>query len=89
MNTLRNKLATLLIGHTLPLQDECADLNTDPTIYPLTIGPGTIAVRNLDGECDIYEATAIINQDTSLTITTNGNITAYYPPQTYEATTQL
>ncbi|MGV0434192.1 hypothetical protein ACUY3H_04415 [Corynebacterium ureicelerivorans] len=88
MNTLRNKLATLLIGHTLPLQNEYTDLNAD-TIYPLTIGPGTIAIRNLDGDCDIYEATAIINQDTSLTICANGNIIAYHPPQSYEATAQL
>ena len=88
MNKLRNKLATLLIGHQLPPQDEYADLNTD-TIYPLTIGPGTIAVRNLENDIDIYEATAVINADTSLTITTNGNITAYYPPQSYEATAQL
>lgn len=88
MNTLRNKLTTLLIGHQLPLQNEYTDLNTD-TIYLLTIGPGTIAIRNLEGDCDIYEATAIINQDTSLTICANGNITAYYPPNTYEATAQL
>lgn len=88
MNTLRNKLATLLIGHTLPLQNEYETLNTD-TIYPLTIGPGTIATRTPEGDCDIYEATAIINADQSLTIATNGQIIAYYPAGTYEATAQL
>ena len=83
LTTLRHRLLTALAG--APIID---DLDIDESIYPLTMS-GTIAVRNLEGDVDIYEATAIINHDNSLTICNAGEIIAYYPTSAYEAVAAL
>ena len=83
INTIRHKLIERLAGTTI-----IEDPDIDETIYPLTMS-GTIAVRNLESDVDIYEATAVINHDNSLTICANGNIIAYYPTSTYEAVVTL
>ncbi|TVS29809.1 hypothetical protein [Corynebacterium sanguinis] len=83
LHTIRHKLIERLAG--APIID---DLDIDESIYPLTMS-GTIAVRNLEGDVDIYDGTAVVNADTSLTIAAGGNIIAYYPAGTYEATAVL
>lgn len=83
LTTLRHRLLTALAG--APIID---DLDVEESIYPLTL-QGTIAVRNLEGDVDLYDATAIINHDNSLTICANGNIIAYYPTSAYEAVAVL
>ena len=83
LTTLRHRLLTALAGAPI-----IEDLDIDESIYPLTMS-GTIAVRNLEGDVDIYEATAVVNADSSLTICANGNIIAYYPTSAYEAVATL
>ncbi|WP_165164923.1 hypothetical protein [Corynebacterium qintianiae] len=83
LTTLRHRLLTALAG--APIID---DLDIDESIYPLTMS-GDVAVRNLEGDVDIYEATAVVNADTSLTICAGGNIIAYYPASAYEAVAVL
>lgn len=83
LTTLRHRLLTALAGAPI-----IEDLEVDESIYPLTMS-GTIAVRNLEGDVDIYEATAIINHDNSLTICNAGEIIAYYPTSAYEAVAAL
>lgn len=83
LTTLRHRLISALAG--TPIID---DLDMDDTIYPLTMS-GDVAVRNLEGDADIYDATAVINADTSLTICAGGNIIAYYPARAYEAVATL
>ncbi|MCT1491342.1 hypothetical protein M3G47_01310 [Corynebacterium sanguinis] len=83
LTQIRHRLLTALAG--APIID---DLDIDESIYPLTMS-GTIAVRNLEGDVDIYEATAVINADSSLTICANGQIIAYYPTSAYETVAAL
>ena len=83
LTTLRHRLLTALAGAPI-----IEDLDIDESIYPLTMS-GTIAVRNLEGDVDIYEATSVVNADSSLTICANGNIIAYYPTSAYEAVATL
>lgn len=83
INTIRHKLIERLAGAPI-----IEDLDMDDTIYPLTMS-GDVAVRNPEGDVDIYDATAVVNADTSLTICTGGNIIGYYPAGTYEAVATL
>ena len=83
LTQIRHRLLTVFAG--APIID---DLDIDESIYPLTMS-GTIAVRNLEGDVDIFEATAIINADQSLTICNAGEIIAYYPTSAYEAVVTL
>ena len=83
LTQIRHRLITALAGTTI-----IEDLDVKESIYPLTMS-GTIAVRNLEGDVDIYEATAVVNADQSLTLTAQGEIIAYYPAGAYEAVAVL
>ncbi|MCT1411665.1 hypothetical protein [Corynebacterium sanguinis] len=83
LTTLRHRLLTALAGAPI-----IEDLEVDESIYPLTL-TGDIAVRNLEGDVDLYDATAVVNADQSLTLTAQGEIIAYYPASAYEAVAAL
>ena len=83
LTTLRHRLLTALAGAPI-----IEDLDMDETIYPLTMS-GDVAVRNLEGDVDLYDATAVVNADQSLTLTAQGEIIAYYPAGAYEAVATL
>ncbi|MCT1585259.1 hypothetical protein, partial [Corynebacterium sanguinis] len=83
LHTIRHKLIERLAG--APIID---DLNIAESIYPLAM-TGTIAVRNLESDVDVFEGTAVVNAGTSLTICASGQIIAYYPTSAYEAVAAL
>ena len=83
LHTIRHKLIERLAGAPI-----IEDLDVDETIYPMTM-TGDIAVKSLEGDVDLFEATAIINADQSLTIANRGSILAYYPAGTYEGVATL
>lgn len=83
LTTLRHRLLTALAG--APIID---DLDMEESIYPLTMS-GDVAVRNLEGDVDLYDATTVVNADQSLTLTAQGEIIAYYPTSAYEAVATL
>lgn len=85
LHTIRHKLTEMLAGATI-IED--LDVDLDESIYPMTM-TGDIAVKSLEGDVDLFEATAVINADQSLTLTTQGEIIAYYPSGTYEGVATL
>ena len=82
LTTIRHRLLNLLAGNTIE------DLEIDESIYPMTIN-GDIAVKTIEGNVDLFAATAVINNDQSLTLAARGQVIAYYPTGSYEGVAAL
>lgn len=56
---------------------------TVDSIYPMSLKHGTItySLYSLDDPIVVPDATAIINEDMSITLISQGNITGWIPPE--------